>query len=292
MNTFGNKPEPQAGAVGRVDLHAHSTASDGVFSPPALVEAALQAGLQALALTDHDTVEGLEEFFAAGRALGLRTLGGVEISLEHSGTMHLLGLDVLESGATPAALRELKNFRVERNLKLLDTLGRLGYYLPWDQLLKVSGGGQMGRPHFAALLLEKGYFKTREEVFDRLLGKGRPGYVDKKRLSPKAGLAMVREAGWAPVLAHPVSLGLHPDKWPGYLKKLTDWGLLGLEVHHPSHNPEQVAFFQSLADNLGLTATAGSDFHGECKPAAGLDWVVDNSPFGWEMVEKLRAKFI
>lgn len=276
--------------AGRVDLHTHSTASDGALSPAALVEASAKAGLKAVALTDHDTVDGLEGFFSAGALHGLKTVGGVEISLEHSGTLHLLGLNVGGGKAIPSALNSLKTFRVERNLKMLDLLGRQGYYLSWEKLLNKSGGGQMGRPHFAALLLEKGYFKSRDEVFDKLLGKGKAGYVDKKRLSPEDGLAMLREAGWAPVLAHPVSLGLSPEDWPGSLKQLADWGLAGLEVYHPSHNQDQTNFFKDLAGRFGLVPTSGSDFHGENKPSVGLDWSLSNSPLGWEVVERLREK--
>ena len=279
-----------AGSVGRVDLHCHSTASDGTLSPTELAQAAALAGLVGAALTDHDTVEGVTEFLEAGRAAGLTAVGGVEISLEHTGTMHLLGYNVAGRPGIPSALERLKTFRVERNLKMLDLLGRQGYYLSWDRLLEKSGGGQMGRPHFAALLLEKGYFKTREEVFDKLLAKGRPGYVDKVRLNPDEGLAMIRAAGWAPVLAHPVSLGLTPGDWPDFLKTLTDDGLLGLEVLHPSHTREQHEFFLGLARRFGLVPTAGSDFHGANKPAVTLSWGLTASPYGLEMVDRLRDK--
>lgn len=275
---------------GLVDMHSHSTASDGGLSPGPLVEAALAAGLEALALTDHDTVEGLPEFYLAGEEKGLTVLGGVEISLEHRGTLHLLGYDVSRSREIPAALERLKSFRLERNLKMLDVLGRQGYYLPWDQLLELSGGGQMGRPHFAALLVEKGYCQSREEAFDRLLGKGRPGYVDKVRLTPEEGLAMLREAGWAPVLAHPVSLGLKADQYPEFLARLADGGLVGLEVYHPSLSDEQSAFFLDLAGKLGLAPTAGSDFHGAGKPHINLDWVAKHSPLGLEMIEELQSR--
>ena len=281
---------PTGDTTGKVDLHSHSTASDGGLTPTALAAEAVKVGLAGLALTDHDTVDGLPEFFAAARDRDLSVVGGVEISLEHSGTMHLLGLNVTGGPEVPAALGRLKVFRVERNLKILDLLGSQGYYLSWEKLQNISGGGQIGRPHFAALLLEKGYFKTREDVFDKLLGKGRPGYVNKVRLSPEDGLAMVREAGWAPVLAHPVSLGLEPGLWPPFLARLVDGGLLGLEVHHPSHGPEQAAFFQKMARQFNLTATSGSDFHGVHKPAIGLDWVRQNSPLDWQMVENLRSK--
>jgi predicted metal-dependent phosphoesterase TrpH len=169
-------------------------------------------------------------------------------------------------------------------------MGRLGYRLPWEALLNVSQGGQMGRPHFATLLVERGFFRNRDEVFDKLLGKGRPGYVNKTRLSPADGLAMIRAAGWAPVLAHPLSLGLAPEDWPAWLGRLKDGGLVGMEVYHPSQGPDQSAFFLELARRFDLTPTAGSDFHGETKPAAPLGWTLKNSPLGREMLEDLRAK--
>lgn len=283
---------PPAEAEGRVDLHTHSSASDGALTPAELARAAKAEGLAAAALTDHDTIDGLADFMAEGKAVGLEVIGGVEISLEHSGTMHLLGLNAAGVEGFPAALARLKTYRVERNLKMLDILGRQGYYLSWDKLLELARGGQMGRPHFAALLLQKGYFKTRDEVFEQLLGKGKPGYVDKIRLSPEEGLAMLREVRWAPVLAHPVSLGLEAHRWPGYIDQLKSWGLAGLEVHHPSHNPDQVEFFSALARKHGLVATAGSDYHGEFKPAAGLNWTRLNSPAGREMIEALAEKAV
>ena len=273
--------------AGLLDLHAHSRASDGVLSPAELAAAAAAAGLSGLALTDHDTVDGLAEFQAAGT--GPELIGGVEISLEHIGTCHLLGLNVAGGPGIPDALNRLKIFRIERNLKILDKIGRMGYRLSWETLLQVTEGGQMGRPHFASLLVERGFFRSRDEVFDKLLGKGRPGYVNKVRLSPEEGLAMIRSAGWAPVLAHPLSLGLPPEEWPAWLGRLADGGLLGLEVYHPSQGPEHSAFFLDLARRFRLTPTAGSDFHGEIKPAAPLGWTLKNSPLGRETLELLRA---
>lgn len=277
-------------STGPVDLHTHSTASDGSLTPMALVGAAAEAGLAGLALTDHDTVDGLAEFMAAGQALGIPVLGGLEISLDYPGTMHLLGYDVTGGRETPSALDSLKIFRAERNLKMLDVLARQGYRLEWEKLMALAGGGQLGRPHFAALLLEKGYFKTLEEVFEKLLAKDRPGYVEKIRLSPEEGLAMIRRAGWAPVLAHPASLNLTADDYPAVIGRLTASGLVGLEVVHPSHNPDQISFFKKLARDFDLVTTAGSDFHGAAKPAIGLDWVKSAASSGWEMVERLRDR--
>lgn len=270
------------------DLHTHSTASDGSLTPMELVAGAVQAGLAGLALTDHDTVDGLEEFLAAAEASGLTAVGGVEISLEHPGTMHLLGYNAAGGPGLPASLGRLKTFRMERNRVLHEKLARLGYYLDWEDLLEKSGGGQLGRPHFAALLVEKGYFKTTDEVFQQLLAKGQPGYVDKKRMNIEEGLAVIREAGWAPVLGHPVSLKLTPSDWPDFLAGLRDQGLLGLEAHHPSMNNDESEFFLGLARRFGLVPTAGSDFHGAAKPHIRLDWAWDHNPFGAEALEGLR----
>lgn len=283
--------------AGLVDLHAHSRASDGALGPAQLAAAAAEAGLKVLALTDHDTVDGVAEFLAARNTAAMDLLGGVEISLEHPGTLHLLGLNVTGDAGIPAELDRLKTFRVERNLRLLDKIGRLGYRLPWEALLNAAQGGQMGRPHFAALLVERGFFRTRDEAFDKLLGKGRPGYVNKVRLSPAEGLALIRAAGWAPVLAHPLSLGLSPEDWPAWLGRLKDDGLVGLEVYHPSQGPDLSNFFLGLARRFDLVPTAGSDFHGglarrsnEAAPVSSLGWTVKNSPLGREVLEELRTR--
>ncbi|MDR1043937.1 MAG: PHP domain-containing protein [Candidatus Adiutrix sp.] len=275
---------------GLVDLHSHSRASDGDLKPAELAARAREIGLAALALTDHDTVEGLEEFLAAGKALGLKALGGVEISLEHRGAFHLLGYDVLDGGGIPAALGELQKYRDERNRRMFNRLKALGYELSWERLLELSDGGQLGRPHFAAHLVERAYFDDRAQVFEELLAKGRPGYVDKIRLSQAEGLAMLRAAGWAPVLAHPSSLGLAAEDWPAFLAGLADQGLAGLEVYHPRLSPDESRFFQSLARRFKLAVTAGSDFHGDYNPEAGLNWVRQHSALGWEMVEELAGK--
>ena len=281
----------QDASAGRVDLHCHSNASDGRLTPSEVVAGALAAGLTGLALTDHDTVDGLPEFFEAADRLGLKAIGGVEISLQHTGAMHLLGLDVMDGLNIPASLESLKKFRLERNIKMHSRLEEMGYHLSWDQLLQKAQGGQMGRPHFAALLVENGYFETIGEVFDQLLAKGKLGYMDKQRLSPEEGLDMLHRAGWISVLAHPVSLALEDGQWESCLNALVSQGLAGLEVYHPSHSPEQIAFFRTLAHRFNLVETAGSDFHGSNRPSVGQDWVKNNSPLvGWEMIDALRNK--
>jgi predicted metal-dependent phosphoesterase TrpH len=270
----------------RVDLHVHSTASDGTYSPADLVKLARFNNLAALALCDHDTVEGLPEFFGAGREAGYLALGGLELSLDYRGTTHLLGLGVGARGELPESLEAVKGFRLERNRRLHECLAGAGVRLSWERLLEISGGGQMGRPHFARAMVEAGYCQSLPEAFDRYLAKGRPTYVDKVRPVPKKALALLRGSGFAPVLAHPVSMGLGADEFVRAMPEWVDWGLVGLEAYHPDQGPDFSGFIVGVCDRFGLVATAGSDFHGANKKTP-LSWVKDHSPLGLEVVGAL-----
>jgi predicted metal-dependent phosphoesterase TrpH len=274
-----------------LDLHTHSTASDGTFSPRDLVKLAKLAGLAGVGLCDHDTVEGVEEFKKAGLEFGFAVIGGVELSLEFSNITHLLGLDVAGSLERPPLLLGLQDFRRQRNQRLFERLAEIGLSLSWETIERLSGGGQIGRPHFAKAMIEKGYCHSIQEAFDRYLGKGRAAYVAKVRPTPKEALELLRGAGYAPVLAHPHSLRLPPDKWFQFLPQLKRDGLLGLEVYHPEHSPDQIKFFSGLARRFDLVITAGSDFHGANKRAP-ITWVKHHSPVGMEALSSLRTRLI
>jgi predicted metal-dependent phosphoesterase TrpH len=272
----------------RLDLHVHSTASDGTMSPGDLVRVARLSGLAGLALCDHDTVDGLGEFMGTGKDLGFPVFGGVELSLEFRGVTHMLGLGVDGSGSVPE-LDELKRWRLERNRRLHERLGALGVRLDWERLLELSAGGQMGRPHFARAMVEAGFSPTLQQAFDTHLRKGRPGYVAKIRLDPRRGLGLLRKNGFAPVLAHPVSLGIAPGLWPDVLARWRGWGLAGLEAWHPDQDEGFSAMMAGLARRFGLVATAGSDFHGANKRTP-INWVASRgAPVGLGAVEALRA---
>jgi predicted metal-dependent phosphoesterase TrpH len=272
----------------RVDLHAHSTASDGTLSPRDLAFLGSRHGLAALALCDHDTVDGLPEFGAAGAELGFAAIGGVELSLEFVGTTHLLGLGVKARGGLPPTLEAVKGFRLERNLRLHERLAQVGVKIDWGRLLELSRGGQMGRPHFARAMCEAGYCRGLDEAFDRYLGKGRPAYVNKIRPSPEKALGLLRASGFAPVLAHPVSLGLSISEMGAFLPQWREWGLVGLEAFHPDQTVDFGRQVQGLCRRHGLVATAGSDFHGANKRTP-LSWVRDHSPLGLEVLAALAA---
>src|SRR3990172_8997639 len=211
-----------------VDLHLHTTASDGVMSPSEMVRYAKARGLRAIAITDHDTIEGLEEGLAEGERIGLEVIQGIEISAEHSpGSMHLLGYFFdINHPLLNERLAYLQKARAERNPKIVANLNRLGIRITYDEVVKASGGGQVGRPHFAQILLEKGYVRTFQEAFERFLKKGAPAYVDKLRFTAKEALHFICEANGVAVLADPNTLGMNGDsKLEGLLLRLVGYGL-------------------------------------------------------------------
>jgi predicted metal-dependent phosphoesterase TrpH len=247
--------------------------------------------LAGLGLCDHDTVEGNPELLKAGQDLSFPVFGGVELSVDFKGTTHLLGLDLLASKDTPPILDGLQEFRRARNQRLFDRLIELGFNLTLERIEEISGGGQLGRPHFARALIEKGYCNSVQDAFDKYLGKNRPAYVDKVRPTPLEALAMLHKAKYAPVLAHPYSLGLPPDKWLEVLPQWKKDGLLGLEVYHPDHTLDQIQLFTALAHKFDLIITAGSDFHGANKKTP-ITWVKTHSPVGLEVLGRLREKLL
>jgi predicted metal-dependent phosphoesterase TrpH len=275
--------------VRRIDLHTHSTASDGTFTPRELIKLARFYRLAGLALCDHDTVEGTDEFQKAGQEFDFLAISGVEISLEFLGITHLLGLNLGQTAGSLAVLSNLQKLRVDRNQKIFDKLRELEFELSWDRIAEISGGGQVGRPHFARAMVEKGYCHSPQEAFDRYLGKKGLAYVDKVRPRPAEAIRFLRQANFAPVIAHPVSINLASEKWPETLAEWKAAGLVGVEAYHPDHSPKATIFFRNLAKRFDLVVTAGSDFHGANKKVP-LSWVKDHSPLGVSVLESLRAK--
>lgn len=252
-----------------IDLHTHSTASDGSLTPSQLAAAAREAGLAAVALTDHDSIAGLAEFLSAASPHGPELVPGVEISLQRpgGGSLHVLGLWVdprdpdLQQG-----LAWLQRVRAQRNPKIAERLNRLGIAVSMDEVADLAGGGQVGRPHFAQLLVDKGVVADRQEAFGSYLKPGGPAYVDKERFDPAAGLALLRGAGGLPVLAHPGLLELHPAALAELVGELQAQGLEGIEAYYSEHDPAGERRLIGLAARLDLAVSGGSDFHGASKP--------------------------
>ncbi len=256
-----------------IDLHTHSTASDGALSPAEIARAAQEAGLAAVALTDHDTTEGLAEFLAAARPDGPELVPGVELSVERpdGGSLHLVGLWV-DPGEPrlQAGLARVQAARRERNPKMVARLRRLGLEITLEEVVAAAGGGQVGRPHFAQVLVDKGMVGGPGEAFGRYLKKGAPAYVEKERLSAREAIGLIRGAGGVSILAHPGLLELHPAVLEQLVRQLKEQGLMGLEAYYSEHQPALERQLLGLAARLGLAVSGGSDFHGPSKPGIRL----------------------
>jgi predicted metal-dependent phosphoesterase TrpH len=253
-----------------VDLHSHSTASDGTLAPAEVVRRAKEAGVVGLALTDHDTIAGLAEAAAEAGRLGVTFVPGIEISAVspvEAGTLHILGYCIDPQNAVLTEMaRQLIEARDNRNPQIIARLRELGIEITMDEATAQAQGGVLGRPHIAALLVKKGVVKTIKQAFDEYLGQGGKAYFDKERLAPGDAIARIRQAGGLAVLAHPVQLRASNDaQLQQVLKDLVDLGLAGIEVIHSDHGAAEVERYTGLADRYNLLKTGGSDFHGSNK---------------------------
>lgn len=251
-----------------IDLHLHSTASDGSLTPAELVELVARQRLETVALTDHDTLDGIDEAREAAQRLGVELIPGTELSLEFDGGMHLLVL-WLEPGPGPLQdrLEWLRDGRDERNRAILDALSRHGIEITPEELAAQAGGGTVGRPHIAALLMQKGYVASIAQAFELWLARGRPAYVERPRLAPAEAIDLARRSGGVPVLAHPHTLGITTAAdMSKLLHELVDAGLVGLEAIYGGYHRHEREGYADLARRFGLVPTGGSDFHGDYKP--------------------------
>ena len=272
-----------------IDLHTHSTASDGTFEPSELVILAKNTGLKALALTDHDTTEGLKSAYETALEIGLPFVCGVEISVKFSGPghFHLLGYFLKpEVPELKDTLERLQKARDERNKKMVEKLQALGISISMEELREMAKG-EIGRPHIANLLVKKGVVKSFEEAFEKYLKKGAPAYVPKALLSPQEAIELVLKAKGIPVLAHPVTLKLNYLELKNYLKELKDFGLMGIEVYYTEHSPEFTKVLLEYAKEFGFLVTGGSDFHGANKPDIKLGKGLGNLRVPFECYENL-----
>lgn len=255
-----SRAEPDAATVSLVDLHTHSTASDGVLAPAALVELACARGLRVLALTDHDTVAGIPEARATAERLGLRLIPGVELSTHvAAGEVHVLGyfIDPDHPGLV-TALARFRDAREGRARQIVERLTAAGAPIRYERVLAYAGDGSIGRPHIARALIEAGHATSINDAFDRYLVRGRPGYVERYRLTPPDSVRLIRAAGGVPVLAHPHSA----DDLATLLPELVAAGLGGLECYYGDYDELRKHELLALAARHDLVPTGGTDFHG------------------------------
>jgi predicted metal-dependent phosphoesterase TrpH len=266
-----------------VDLHTHSTASDGVRAPADVVRAAKAAGLAAFALTDHDTIAGLSDARAAGAQIGIRLIAGVELSaVEGEEETHILGLHLSELSALEHRLVALREMRVNRAARIVERLNALGIPLSFDAVLQHAGGGAIGRPHVARALIAGGWALDFREAFDRYLGNGRPAFVPKEHLPLAEAIELIHRAGGLAILAHPGSTCTRER-----IHALVSLGLDGLEILHPSHSWDDSRRFDALAAEFDLVRSGGSDWHGSPDGARTLGMM--RVPAQWLTDQEMRA---
>ncbi len=259
------------------DLHIHSIHSDGRLSVKDLVKAVIDTGLSGFALTDHDTIAGLDEASWRAEEAGIAFVPGIELNTDYGeGEVHILGyfIDPL-SKLLGNRLAELKNKRLQRAGQIVDRMNGLGFPLDMSRVEELAGGGIIGRPHIARAMLERGYISKEYEAFEYYIGRGRPAFVPRYNFTPREAVQLVRDSGGLPFLAHPGKI-----KNNTHILTVLEIGLSGLEVYYPEHSAEEIQYYLGLADKYGLLVSGGSDFHGpgsgENRETLGLSVINEN----------------
>ncbi len=274
-----------------IDLHVHSTASDGSASPAGVVRLAAAAGLKAIALTDHDTQSGIAEARAEATRTGVELIAGAELSVEwEQGAMHMVVL-FLEPGPGPLQdrLAEFRKGRTERNARIVERLSELGLPVSEEEILEIAAGESVGRPHIAAVMVSRGYVESIFEAFDRYLARGKPAYMARPRLSPEEAIGLALESRAVPIVAHPHTLGLNTsEEVSATLRRLAGAGLVGIECYYPLYSPFEREGYAALAARFGLKPSGGSDYHGTYKPDVQLGIGRGNLAVADELLDALR----
>jgi len=287
-----------------IDLHAHTTVSDGGDSPTELVSKAAAAGLEAIAVTDHDNDSGCAEAIAAGASVGVEVVPGVEISCDVDDlkvlgltpdgrpTMHLLGYFIpQQDNPLTAALAELQEARANRNVQIVERLNELGIPVTFEEVENEAGGpgAQIGRPHFAAVLVRHGAVPDYQTAFDEYLAKGAKAYLSRKLYKPREAVRLMLSAGVVPVLAHPFTLKLEIQQLEVFVDSLVDAGLKGIEGYHGDMPEDQQEAYRAVGRAKGLIVSGGSDYHGDMRPDRGMPGGKHNVRVPDEVLDELRS---
>lgn len=264
-------------ALAPIDLHVHSTCSDGTYTPTELVDYAMEKGLAAFALTDHDSVDGLEEAIQyadrlrAERASVPEVVPGVELSSEYHGQdIHVVGLYIdYHDHVFLSKIRDFVESRTSRNQKMCALLTQAGIPITYEELLAAYPDSVITRAHYAGYMLEKGYVKNRQEAFERYVGDHAPCYIPREKITPAQAVELIRQAGGAPVLAHPILYHMSEEHLDELVRELKEFGLMGIEAVYSTYSPADERQIRGLAKKYDLLISGGSDFHGANKP--GLD---------------------
>lgn len=278
-----------------IDLHTHSYCSDGTFSPEGLVVLAKKQGLRAIALTDHDTIDGLEQFLMAGEKYHIETIPGIELAAKcesfHQPELHIVGLGFDPKAPVWAEQTEtMRKNRQNRNIEMASQLTKIGLPVTIEEVLQMAGGEIITRAHFANILLKKGYVYTREEAFSKYLSQGLPGYVPKILSTPAECIQTIHLAGGISILAHPTLYNLAQDQLDSLCSQLVPLGLDGIECFYSTYTPSQRKNMMKLAKKHQLCPSGGSDFHGENKPYIALGKGKGNLSIPYALWETMKPK--
>lgn len=272
-----------------IDLHTHSVMSDGSMTPAEVVAQAADAGLSAIALSDHDVIDGVKEAREAGEKLGVEIVPAIELSAQSETETHILGFDIdTENELLLHTLSEAKKLRYQRNIETAENLQRLGFDVTMEEALALAPNGIVGRAHFARLMTMKGYVSSVKEGFDKWLTNGRPAYSSTQYLTDEQAVRLIKDAGGKAFVAHLHLMRKDDDELVSFLKRLKSIELDGVEGYYTEYTPEMQQKYQALACELGLKISGGTDFHGAMKPHISIGRGLGNMEIPYEVLENIR----
>ena len=272
-----------------IDLHTHSNCSDGSMTPSELVAHAARRGLTAIALSDHDTIAGIDEALEAGKRFGVEVVPAIEFSVQSKTETHILGFYIdHKSQLIKDALEKINSVRYQRTLNTCNKLRELGFDVTMEEALAIAPSGIIGRAHFARILVEKGYTSSVKEGFDKYLANGRPAYDGTQYLTAADAVKLINDHGGVSFVAHPHLIRLDDAQLRDFLLQLKSCGLCGIEGYYNEYTPEMQDYFQSLAADLGLEICGGTDYHAKMKPHIEIGIGQGNMQIPYSVLENIK----
>ncbi len=274
-----------------IDLHTHSLKSDGSMTPAEVVREAKREGLAAIALSDHDTVDGLPEAIAEGEKIGVEVIPAIEFSVQSKTETHILGYFIdYNNPDLKRILKEVVDLRIERNHVTTQRLNELGFDISLEEVRALAPNNFVGRAHFARVLMDKGYTESVKEGFDKYMSVGKYAYCEKQRLTARDAVELIAKCGGISFLAHPHLTKLPDDELRAFLVELKEYGLCGIEGYYTDYTPEMQTKYQSMAEELGLMISGGTDFHAAMKPHISIGTGLGNMKIPYSILEKMKEK--
>lgn len=275
-----------------IDLHTHTTASDGSMTPTELVEHAAKSGLSAIAVSDHDCTDGIDEALDAGKRFGIEIIPAIELSVQSATETHILGYYIDHKNKFLLdKLEEVREIRRKRNREVCDKLNELGMSVSLEEVAKTATGRLFGSTHFAAVLIKKGYVSSMREAFEMYLGHGKPAHSDIQCLSPEDAVKLIKVAGGRSFLAHPHLIKIDDTALKELIRQLKAFGLDGIEGYYTDYTPEMQEKFIGLAKEFDLMISGGTDYHGIHKPHITIGKGLGNMSIPYSVLEDIKSKF-